>query len=81
MFAPRRVGGQYSKTMNRRGVILVNEKLLTVGEVAERLQVPRTWVYKHLDKIPYIKLGKYLRFEPSELDSLLRVLRRRPRES
>lgn len=61
-------------------VMLVNEKLLTVGEVAERLQVPRTWIYKHLHKIPHIKLGKYLRFEPSQVDAMLHVLRKRPRE-
>jgi excisionase family DNA binding protein len=67
--------------MKHEEVMAVNERLLTVEEVAERLQVPRTWVYKHLDKIPYIKLGKYLRFEPSQLDSLLHVLRRSPRES
>jgi excisionase family DNA binding protein len=61
--------------------MLVTEQLLTVEQVAERLQVPRTWVYKHLKEIPYIKLGKYLRFEPSELESLLRVLRKGPRKS
>ncbi len=59
----------------------MDEKLLTVGEVADRLQVPRTWVYKHLDKIPHIKLGKYLRFESSQLDTMLQILRKKPRES
>jgi excisionase family DNA binding protein len=67
--------------MDHAEVRLVHERLLTVGEVAERLQVPRTWVYRHLATIPHVKLGKYVRIEPSELESLLRVLRRRPRES
>ena len=56
----------------------MNEQLWTVEQLAERLQVPRSWVYKHLKKIPYIKLGKYVRFEPSDVDSLLQVLRKRP---
>ena len=56
----------------------MSEQLLTVEQVAERLQVPRSWVYKHLKEIPYIKLGKYVRFEQSDLDSLLQVLRKRP---
>jgi len=68
------------RTMNSQGLMLASERLLTVGEVAEQLQVPRTWVYKHLNRLPYIKLGKYLRFEPSQLDAMLDMLRRRPRE-
>jgi len=56
----------------------VSEQLWTVEQLAERLQVPRSWVYKHLKEIPHIKLGKYVRFEPSALDSLLQVLRKRP---
>jgi excisionase family DNA binding protein len=59
-------------------VVLVNEQLLTVEQVAELLQVPRSWVYKHLHEIPYIKLGKYVRFEASDVDSLLQALRKRP---
>jgi len=56
----------------------VSEQLWTVQQLAERLQVPRSWVYKHLKEIPHIKLGKYVRFEPSALDSLLQSLRKRP---
>jgi excisionase family DNA binding protein len=59
-------------------VTLVSERLLTVEEVAQRLQVPRSWVYKHLKEIPYIKLGKYVRFEASDVAALLQGLRKRP---
>jgi excisionase family DNA binding protein len=43
------------------------EELLTVSEVAARLKVPVSWIYEHTrrsvaDRIPHIKLGKYLRF-------------------
>ena len=48
------------------------EELLTVDEVAALLKVPRSWVYEHTrargtpraERLPYIKLGKYLRFDP-----------------
>ncbi len=43
-------------------------RLLTVGEVADLLQVTKTWVYQRTrrrgaDQLPHIKLGKYIRFE------------------
>jgi excisionase family DNA binding protein len=48
------------------------EELLTVDDVAALLKVPRSWVYEHTrargtpraERLPYIKLGKYLRFDP-----------------
>lgn len=45
------------------------EGLLSVGEVAARLGVPRSWVYNAAEagKIPAVKLGKYVRFDPREL--------------
>ncbi len=48
-------------------------RLLSVGEVAELLQVPPSWVYSHtrvrtLDRIPGFRLGKYWRFR--EVDVL-----------
>ncbi len=44
------------------------EKLHTVDEVADLLQVPRSWIYQRTrrrgaDRLPHIKLGKYIRFE------------------
>ena len=47
------------------------DELLTVDEVAALLKVPRSWVYEHTrsrgtpraERLPYIKLGKYLRFD------------------
>ena len=43
------------------------DQLLTVSEVASVLKVPVSWVYERTrrsgsDRIPHIKLGKYLRF-------------------
>jgi excisionase family DNA binding protein len=46
-------------------------ELLTVEEVAQLLRVSRSWVYDHTrsrstprsERLPHIKLGKYLRFD------------------
>lgn len=37
-------------------------KLLTVEDLAVRLQVPRSWVYSHATDLGAYRLGKYLRF-------------------
>jgi len=44
------------------------ERLLTVEELAERLQVPRGWVYERTRRaerngLPVIRVGKYCRFD------------------
>jgi excisionase family DNA binding protein len=38
------------------------EKLLRVEEVAERLRVPVSWVYRNADELRAYRVGKYLRF-------------------
>ena len=53
--------------------------LLTVDEVATLLKVSRSWVYEHSrskhtarsDRLPHIKIGKYVRFEPSAVRAFL----------
>jgi excisionase family DNA binding protein len=44
-----------------------NQKLLTVGQLAESLNVPKSWVYSRTretgpDTMPRLKVGKYCRF-------------------
>jgi excisionase family DNA binding protein len=54
-------------------------ELLTVDDVAALLKVSRSWVYEHSrskhagrsDRIPHIKLGKYVRFEPRAVRAFL----------
>ena len=55
-------------------------ELLTVAEIAEKLKVPVSWIYERCrrrgtEKIPHIKLGKYLRFEPTAVQKWLSELR------
>lgn len=46
-------------------------KLLTPKELAEILNVPVSWIYQRTrlgkDAIPHIKVGKYVRFNSSEV--------------
>ncbi|NIV39790.1 MAG: helix-turn-helix domain-containing protein, partial [Anaerolineae bacterium] len=51
-------------------------QLLTLEEVAERLRVPKSWVYERtrrrgLERLPHLKLGKYLRFEEAAVREYL----------
>jgi excisionase family DNA binding protein len=58
----------------------IQDELLTVAEVAEVLKVPVSWVYertrrKGVERIPHLKLGKYLRFHACEVREWLQRLR------
>ena len=54
-------------------------ELLTVEEVATLLKVSRSWVYEHTrsrgtartERLPYIKIGKYKRFDPRSVREFL----------
>jgi len=57
-----------------------SETLLTVAEVAELLRVPVSWVYvrtrrRGIDRLPHLKLGKYLRFSEPEIANWLQRMR------
>jgi excisionase family DNA binding protein len=46
--------------------------LLTVQETAQFLKVSVSWIYEHVrpdaeDRLPVVKLGKYLRFDARDL--------------
>ena len=56
--------------------------LLTVHEVAAILKVPVSWVYEHTrgnshEKLPHVKIGKYLRFFDTEIANYLQTIRAR----
>lgn len=47
-------------------------ELLTIDEMAERLKVPKSWLYSRTRQagpgtIPRIKVGKYIRFHLDEV--------------
>jgi excisionase family DNA binding protein len=56
------------------------DRLLTVDDVAALLQVGRSWVYEHTrsrgtartERLPFIKIGKYKRFDRQSIHEFLR---------
>jgi excisionase family DNA binding protein len=55
--------------------------LVTAGELAKHLNLPESWVRteERLGRIPSVRLGKYVRFRLSEVESALaQKPRRRP---
>ena len=58
----------------------LNGELLTIREVAHSLKVPVSWVYERTrrrgsERMPHIKLGKYLRFELATVRTWLETMR------
>jgi len=52
-------------------VVPAGHVLLTAEEVAEILRVPRSWIYGHLDQLPTVRLGRYVRFKRAEIELFL----------
>lgn len=55
------------------------QELLTVEDVAALLKVSKSWVYEHTrsrgtppsERLPYIKMGKYVRFDVRALRAFI----------
>ncbi len=49
--------------------------LIDINELSSRLRIAKgtlyNWVY--LRRIPYVKLGRSLRFDPNEIDRIIRI--------
>jgi excisionase family DNA binding protein len=78
---PGTVGQNVSSGNTPNAGVSAVERLLTVQEVAAVLRVPVSWVYERTrcrgsERIPHIKVGKYLRFRAEELKGYLEALRR-----
>ena len=52
------------------------EQLIGVKEMASILGVPKSWLYQRTrfgqDKIPHLRVGKYVRFNPDEVINFLK---------
>ena len=54
-------------------------ELMTVEEVASLLKVSKSWVYEHTrsrnvpraERLPHLKVGKYVRFEPQAVRAFI----------
>jgi excisionase family DNA binding protein len=63
--------------------LLVGE-LLTVHDAARFLNVTVSWIYEHTreeaeDRLPFLKLGKYVRFDRTDLREYVNAKRRASR--
>lgn len=64
-----------ARWVDREGASVALDQWLTVDEVAAWLKVNKHWVYEHTrsqsvpaaDRLPHIKIGKYLRFDPEAI--------------
>ena len=59
-----------------------SEHLLTPEEAAEILRVKLSWLYQHTrrrtqDRIPFVKIGRYLRFREQDLVAYIEGRRRK----
>jgi len=57
------------------------DQLMTVREVAQLFQVPVSWIYDRTrrhgpERIPHLKVGKYLRFRRDEVETFIDRYRR-----
>ena len=53
-----------SETVNRYQAETIElGELLTVAELSLVLKVKKSWIYTHLEVIPHVRLGRYVRFE------------------
>ncbi len=47
------------------------DQLITVHELAQRLNVPASWIYRRTrlgqEAIPHVKVGKYVRFDLAQV--------------
>ena len=62
--------------METQDTSFVENELLTVQEAAQLLKVPPSWIYDHVrpdaaDRLPVLKLGKYLRFDARDLHAYI----------
>jgi excisionase family DNA binding protein len=67
---------------NQEEPIQQNGRMYTVSQAASILHLPETWIYERTrkDAIPFRKMGKYIRFTDSDLQAILRMCSRGPRD-
>ena len=61
-----------AQPLDRGAINGLGDELLTVNDAARFLRVTVSWVYEHTrddaeDRLPFVKLGKYVRFDRTDL--------------
>lgn len=59
----------------------MSAQLVKADQAAELLDVPKSWILAEAraDRIPHVRLGKYVRFDPHELETWWKSRARGPR--
>jgi excisionase family DNA binding protein len=59
----------------------MDERLISPRELGDKRGMKLSWIYANAEaeKIPHLKVGKYVRFRLSEIDAWLETQRRGPR--
>lgn len=55
-----------------------SDQFKTVDDVARKFNVPKSWIYVAVasGKLPHVRIGKYVRFRPDDIESYLRSQQR-----
>jgi len=66
-------GGAHGNIQNNCASAPEPEKLLNAGELAERLNLPESWIRneERLGRIPSVRPGKYVRFRLNDVERAL----------
>ena len=69
-----------------QAAVAVGNELLTVNDAARFLRVTVSWVYEHTrddaeDRLPFVKIGKYVRFDRTDLREFINAKRQAARSA
>lgn len=61
---------------------LIDKNFLTTDELAQILRVRKSYIYEltYRHQIPFIKLGRFLRFDPEQIQSWLESKSQKPED-
>ena len=77
---------EVSTVNESRPAVVNDDELLTVNDAARLLNVTVSWVYEHTrddaeDRLPFVKLGKYVRFDRTDLREYIDAKRQAARSA
>lgn len=65
-----------SHVLSRTEMTMNSNELITATELAKRLNVPVSWIYRRTrlgqEAIPHVRIGKYVRFDWGEIMRFLK---------
>jgi excisionase family DNA binding protein len=81
MHRPPQTDGNATAARNDQGEDLFADELLTARDAARLLSVTVSWIYEHTrddadDRLPCLRLGKYVRFDRADLRAYVDAKRR-----